>query len=801
MPVVNGTWWDTGYRYRRPLTITTDRTLPTGMLIVNDQFDLSTLISQGKVRADFGDVRVVRKLSDTSWQEVPRRVWSSNDTEFFIASSIDRQVDTSYYLYYGNPNAGTAPSFNLTEGFWVAHYLDKWWSSFHSIWEYDLPIDFGDICGPPIDHRGHTGSSFDDSDEYTARLFIPYTGVWTFHEYTNDGWALYIDDVEIGRFDGYQGNQWNTVGSATLKAGWHTFRLPDMWVNCGAIRLTMEGPNFANQIVPANYFQRWFGNMKTGIPAGDEEPYATATATATPTSTPNNTPTVALTNTPTRTPTATPTATAGSGRSAYSQIEAESYTSQVGTRLEGCTDTGGGQDVAEVANGDYLVFNDLDFGTSGPLTVSGRVASGAASGVSGLIEFWVDGLTTPGGTKLGSIAVSNTGDWQSWQTIVGNVSGITGRHTLYVKFTSTQSSDFTNLNWFQFAPRTGGTATATSVSTTTVTPTRTSTAVATATATATASSGRNAYTRIEAESYSSQVGTRLEGCADTGGGQDVAEIANGDYLVFNDIDFGISGPLTVSGRVASGAVSGISGSVEFWVDGLTTPSSTKLGSIAVSSTGDWQSWQTIVGNVNGITGRHTLYVKFTSTQSSDFTNLNWFQFAPRTAGTATATSVPTATFTPTRTPTAAATATASSGRSAYTRIEAESYTSQVGTRLEDCTDTGGGQNVAYIANGDYLVFNDIDFGTSGPLTISGRVASGAVSGISGSIEFWVDGLSTPSGTKLGSIAVSNTGDWQSWQTIVGNVNGITGRHTLYVKFTSTQPSDFTNLNWFQFTSR
>jgi len=34
--------------------------------------------------------------------------------------------------------------------------------------------------------------------------------------------------------------------------------------------------------------------------------------------------------------------------------------------------------------------------------------------------------------------------------------------------------------------------------------------------------------------------------------------------------------------------------------------------------------------------------------------------------------------------------------------------------------------------------------------------------------------------------------------VPGNVAGPTGRHTVYLTFTSGQPNDFVNINWFSF---
>ncbi|MCL6592319.1 MAG: carbohydrate-binding protein, partial [Firmicutes bacterium] len=51
---------------------------------------------------------------------------------------------------------------------------------------------------------------------------------------------------------------------------------------------------------------------------------------------------------------------------------------------------------------------------------------------------------------------------------------------------------------------------------------------------------------------------------------------------------------------------------------------------------------------------------------------------------------------------------ASGPRSAFSQIEAESFNSQSGVQTESCGE--GGQNIGYIENGDYVVYNNVDFG-------------------------------------------------------------------------------------------
>ncbi|MDH6213084.1 glycoside hydrolase family 16 protein [Streptomyces pseudovenezuelae] len=134
-------------------------------------------------------------------------------------------------------------------------------------------------------------------------------------------------------------------------------------------------------------------------------------------------------------------------RDAYSAIQAESYDSQSGTVPETTTDSGGGQDIGSLANGDWAQYKGVNFGSTAAHQFVARVASGAASGVSGLVEVRLDSRTS---TPIGSFALANTGGWQSWRTVPANISAVTGTHDVYLTFTSGQPADFVNVNWFDF---------------------------------------------------------------------------------------------------------------------------------------------------------------------------------------------------------------------------------------------------------------------------------------------------------------------------------------------------------------
>jgi beta-glucanase (GH16 family) len=136
------------------------------------------------------------------------------------------------------------------------------------------------------------------------------------------------------------------------------------------------------------------------------------------------------------------------GGSAYSPVQAESNSQQSGMGVETTTDTGGGQNLMQIGNGDWALYRGLDFGSTAATQFIARVASGAAGGISGLVEVRLDNRSN---APIGSFAIANTGGWQSWRTVPANISGVTGVHDVYITFTSGQPSDFVNLNWFTFA--------------------------------------------------------------------------------------------------------------------------------------------------------------------------------------------------------------------------------------------------------------------------------------------------------------------------------------------------------------
>ncbi|MFF7792820.1 carbohydrate-binding protein [Streptomyces sp. NPDC007991] len=136
---------------------------------------------------------------------------------------------------------------------------------------------------------------------------------------------------------------------------------------------------------------------------------------------------------------------------------------------------------------------------------------------------------------------------------------------------------------------------------------------------------------------------------------------------------------------------------------------------------------------------------------------------------------------------------------AYGRIQAEAYNDASSVAVEVTGDTGGGEDIGWIGKGSWAEYRNVAFGTEAAKQFKIRIASGVGDGVSGRIELRLDSRSSE---PVASVRVDGTGGWQSWITKIVDITatpGITGTHTVHLTFTSDQPDNFVNLNWFTFT--
>ncbi|MEI6575329.1 MAG: carbohydrate-binding protein [Bacteroidota bacterium] len=126
------------------------------------------------------------------------------------------------------------------------------------------------------------------------------------------------------------------------------------------------------------------------------------------------------------------------------------------------------------------------------------------------------------------------------------------------------------------------------------------------------------------------------------------------------------------------------------------------------------------------------------------------------------------------------------------KIEAEAFSFNQGLQLENTTDLGGGQNIAYTNAGDYLDYK-VKVMKTATYKMEVRIACMSQSGM-----IQVQQISD-SGIILHSVnvVIPVTGGWQSWQSIFTEIPLNVGPSVLRVKV--IQP-EF-NMNWYKFTEK
>jgi len=130
------------------------------------------------------------------------------------------------------------------------------------------------------------------------------------------------------------------------------------------------------------------------------------------------------------------------------QIEAENYFVNSGLSSETCTDTGAGLDMGNTQTGDYLDYL-VYVSADGTYAFDYRVAS--ISG--GMIELRiVDNPVAP--IVVQTVAIPNTGGWQTWKTVTAKGTLTQGTHILRLFIKQATY----NINWFKVKLATGNTS-------------------------------------------------------------------------------------------------------------------------------------------------------------------------------------------------------------------------------------------------------------------------------------------------------------------------------------------------------
>jgi|GEM_PF-521868 len=122
------------------------------------------------------------------------------------------------------------------------------------------------------------------------------------------------------------------------------------------------------------------------------------------------------------------------------------------------------------------------------------------------------------------------------------------------------------------------------------------------------------------------------------------------------------------------------------------------------------------------------------------------------------------------------------------RVEAESFSAMSGIQTETTTDAGGGQDVGWQDNGDWMDY-PVNVTTAGTYTVTFRVATQNTG-----VQFQVRNAS---GSALATVTSPNTGGWQAFQNVTAQVTLPAGQQTLRI-YTSNAAGSGWNFNWMDF---
>ena len=102
-------WWNDSWQYRRPITINNTQnsnSLTDYQILVT--VDTATLISDGKMRSDCGDIRFVDSDDSTKLSYWIESGCNTSSTKIWVkVPSIPASSTKTIYMYYGNPSASS----------------------------------------------------------------------------------------------------------------------------------------------------------------------------------------------------------------------------------------------------------------------------------------------------------------------------------------------------------------------------------------------------------------------------------------------------------------------------------------------------------------------------------------------------------------------------------------------------------------------------------------------------------------------------------------------------------------------
>lgn len=269
-------WWDESYEYRQRLVVSnsSSSSLLSGYSVCV-RLDHTAMMDAGRALEDGNDVRVVYwdgsgyveldRANETHWGGLGNQaaIWFRTQADVAPASA-----DSSYFLYYGNPEAGSPPADRSNiylfsddfSGRATGPLSGPGWTVQSGSWNVEQDVQWDGTTGNVLSHDSGAGGSYKyayvDADEYgdvvveakmrvkpgEASNYFPFGArldVTTGASYCAFGYAT---STKVMEFAGWTiaPVQLGAAGThATMGNSWHTvqFKLE----GCSNLKLTFDG--------------------------------------------------------------------------------------------------------------------------------------------------------------------------------------------------------------------------------------------------------------------------------------------------------------------------------------------------------------------------------------------------------------------------------------------------------------------------------------------------------------------------------------------------------------------------------
>ena len=259
---------------------------------------------------------------------------------------------------------------------------------------------------------------------------------------------------------------------------------------------------------------------------------------------------------------------------------------------------------------------------------------------------------------------------------------------------------------------------------------------------------RLSTSHIEAESFDSASGAQGQS---GGTGEVVGFIQNGSWMAYNNVDFGTGNTEFVANMSVHPSYAG--NQLQLRLD---SPTGTLIGTLTTTSTGDWTTFMNQKCAVSGVTGVHNLYIVGSAPANAYVANIDWFTFGTASTNT----------------------------------FQAENFDSYNNVAIQS---GGTGQIVGFVQNGSWMVYNNVDFGTGKTEFVANMSVHPTYAGNQLQLR-----LDSPTGTLIGRLTTTSTGDWSTFTNQKCAVSGVSGLHNVYIVGSAPANAYVANIDWFTF---